>query len=197
MIKMEWKKEILSIPNLLSLFRLLLIPVYATIYLNAAENWHYIVAGVILAISCITDMLDGFIARRFNMITHVGMILDPIADKATQLTLILCLASRYAAMWFVIVLFLIKETFQFSIGAVYLKKGKMLDGALISGKVCTTVLFTSFTLLVLLPGMEVSLANILIAMDFVFMLIAFGDYFMAYVAAPQVTDMKTLEEENK
>ena len=58
MIK-DWKKEIFTIPNLLSLFRLLLIPIYMTIYLNATEANDYIGAAVILAISCLTDLIDG------------------------------------------------------------------------------------------------------------------------------------------
>ena len=90
----DWKKEIFTIPNLLSLFRLVLIPVYITIYLNAKEAMDYYLAGGILAVSCLTDMIDGKIARHFNMITSFGKFLDPVADKATQFTLILCLALK-------------------------------------------------------------------------------------------------------
>ena len=55
----DWKKEILTIPNLLSLFRLVLIPVYVYIYLNAQKDSEYLLAGIIMALSCITDMVDG------------------------------------------------------------------------------------------------------------------------------------------
>ena len=71
MIK-DWKKDIFTIPNLLSLFRLVLIPVYMAIYLNARVMADYIIAAVILAISCLTDMVDGKIARKYNMISTVG-----------------------------------------------------------------------------------------------------------------------------
>ena len=87
----NWKKEILTIPNLLSLFRLVLIPVYVTIYLNAKETTDYFIAAMILAVSCLTDLVDGKIARHFNMISTLGKILDPLADKATQFTLIIWL----------------------------------------------------------------------------------------------------------
>ena len=90
MLIKNWKKEILSIPNLLSLFRLALIPVYITVYLNATEPSHYYLSAGILAVSCLTDLIDGKIARRFNMSTTLGILLDPVADKATQFTLILC-----------------------------------------------------------------------------------------------------------
>ena len=58
----NWKKEILSIPNLLSLFRIALIPIYVVIYLNATEVYQYVIAAMILAVSCLTDMVDGKIA---------------------------------------------------------------------------------------------------------------------------------------
>ena len=105
----HWKKEVLTIPNLLSLFRLLLIPVYMLIYLRAQKTSDYIVAGMILAISCLTDLVDGKIARKFNMITTLGKFLDPLADKVTQFTLILCLAIRYHVLWSILTLFVTKE----------------------------------------------------------------------------------------
>ena len=89
MIINDWKKEIFTIPNLLSFFRLILIPVYMTIYLHASKPSDYILAGSILAISCLTDMFDGKIARKFNMITTFGKFLDPLADKLTQFSLLL------------------------------------------------------------------------------------------------------------
>ena len=104
----NWKKEILTIPNLLSLFRLLLIPVYMSIYLK--EN--YYLAAAILVVSCLTDAVDGWIARRFNMISNLGKLLDPVADKATQFTLIICLALRYPILLYLVGLFVVKESFQ-------------------------------------------------------------------------------------
>ena len=84
----DWKKEIFSIPNILSLFRLLLIPVYTVLFLRAERPADYWWAAGILAVSTLTDMIDGKIARRFHMVTNLGKILDPVADKATQCTLL-------------------------------------------------------------------------------------------------------------
>ena len=72
MFHTNWKKEFLTIPNLLSLFRLALIPVYMTLYRNAATGRDYLHAGSVLALSCLTDMADGCIARRFHMVSTVG-----------------------------------------------------------------------------------------------------------------------------
>ena len=77
----DWKKDLFTIPNMLSLFRLLLIPVYIVIYLNAQTDVDYYIAGGILAVSCLTDMIDGQIARRFNQVSDFGKFLDPLADK--------------------------------------------------------------------------------------------------------------------
>ena len=105
----NWKKELFTIPNLLSLFRLGLIPVYIRIYLQATQPHHYYAAGGILAISCLTDMVDGKIARYFNQITTVGKVLDPAADKFTQLALTVCLSMHYPVLRPVLVLFLVKN----------------------------------------------------------------------------------------
>lgn len=180
MFMKDWKKEIFTIPNLLSLFRLVLIPVYVVIYLNAKETTDYFLAAAILAVSCLTDLIDGKIARHFNMISNIGKILDPIADKATQFTLIICLALKYKVLWYMVALFVIKEGFQLIAGGLNLRKGKMLKGALLSGKICTTVLFISLILLVLFPNMDSAIVTTITIVDILFMIVSFVDYIMAY-----------------
>lgn len=176
----NWKKDILNIPNLLSLFRLCLIPVYVYIYLNASEPGDYLLAGSILAVSCLTDMVDGKIARKYNMVTPLGKLLDPIADKFTQLILTVCLSWKYPVLRPVLILFLVKEFFQFSAAVVVYSKGKALDGALMAGKICTTVLFTSLTILVLLPEMNPRFVNLLAIADSLCLIFAFIRYIFAY-----------------
>lgn len=176
----SWKKEIFTIPNLLSLFRLMLIPIYVAIYLNAQNPADYYLAAGILAVSCLTDLIDGKIARHFNMISSLGKILDPIADKATQFTLIICLTVKYNILWYLVGLFVLKEGFQLIAGGVSLYKGKMLKGALISGKICTTILFVSLIVMVMLPGLSPKVVNIIAIVDAIFMLAAFVDYVIAY-----------------
>ena len=180
MFRINWKKEILTIPNLLSLFRLILIPVYMTIYLNAVNASDYYLSAAILAVSCLTDMIDGKIARHFNMISTVGKILDPFADKATQFTLILCLALKHPVLWYLVCLFIVKEGFQLIAGGINLKKGRMLDGALLSGKVCTTILFLSLIILVMLPTLSETAILVITIIDSAFMINAFIQYILAY-----------------
>ena len=183
MFTKDWRKEVFTIPNLLSFFRLLLIPVYIIIYLNADDIKDYYIAGGILAISCLTDFVDGQIARRFNMITNLGKFLDPLADKLTQFALILCLTFRYRFLWFVVALFCIKESFQLIAGGCrLLRRNMMLKGALISGKISTAVLLVSLIALVIFPGLDLTVVKIIAIIDSVFLSIAFVDYLIAYIA---------------
>ena len=197
MLIKDWKKDILTIPNLLSLFRLALIPVYMLIYLNATETSHYYLAAAILAVSCLTDLIDGKIARHFNMISTVGKILDPFADKATQFAMIVCLAIKYPFLWYVMGLFVVKEGFQLIVGGITLKKGKMLEGALMAGKVCTTILFLSLIAMVVFPEMSEKTVMIIGYIDIAFMLIAFAAYFLAYFGKnKKVYDIENTTDSN-
>ena len=180
MIVRDWKKEIFTIPNLLSLFRLLLIPIYISIYLNARDTADYHLASAILAVSCLTDLIDGQIARRFQMISTVGKVLDPLADKLTQFTLVICLSIKYPVLLILVVLIFIKEVFQLIAGILQFKKGKMLKGAQITGKICTTVLFVSLILLVMLPDISYKAVQIITLVDFIFLMVAFIDYIIVY-----------------
>ncbi len=180
MIIKDWKKEIFSIPNLLSLFRLALIPVYVAIYLNAGDDADYYLAAAILAVSCITDAIDGQIARRFNMITTVGKVLDPFADKLTQFTMVVCLAITHPVLWILVCLIFVKEIFQLTAGILRFRKGKMLKGAQITGKICTAVLFISLIILVMIPRIHPTAVLAITVVDGVLLLIAFADYAMVY-----------------
>lgn len=188
----DWKKEVFTIPNLLSLFRLVLIPVYVHIYLNAKVEQDYLLAGIILAVSCLTDAVDGKLARHLNQISNLGKLLDPVADKFTQLAITMCLSTRYPVLLKVLVLFLIKEFFQLFAMVMNLCKGKMLDGALMAGKVCTTVLFTSLILMVLMPNLGVMWVDIIATVDCVFLAVAFLQYIRAYFGKhAKVQDIET------
>ena len=194
MIIKDWKKDILTIPNLLSLFRLLLIPVYIVIYLNAQDMTDYYIAGGILAVSCLTDAIDGKIARHFNMISTLGKILDPLADKATQFTLILCLAIRNPVLWILVALFVVKESFQLIAGLMILRRGKILAGALLAGKISTAVLFVSLIVMVLFPGLDAKTIQIITLVDSGVLLASFIGYARIYYThSPMIQE---LEENN-
>ncbi len=184
----NWKKEVFTIPNVLSMLRLALIPLYIYIYLNATTDAHYYISAGILAVSCLTDLVDGQIARRYNMISTLGKMLDPFADKATQFTLIICLAIRrdLPLLWLLIALFVAKEGFQLVAGSMILSKGKILAGAVLPGKICTAVLFMSLVVMIMLPRLSDNIVNIFVIVDGVFLLISFISYILVYAGKIQL-----------
>ncbi|MGI6181018.1 MAG: CDP-alcohol phosphatidyltransferase family protein [Agathobaculum sp.] len=135
------KKDIFTIPNIIGYIRILLIPVFCWLYVTAQEPKDYLLAAGVVLFSSFTDLFDGMIARKFNQVTELGKILDPVADKLTHGALAVCLATRYPLMWALIALMLLKEGYMAVMGLHFLKQDKMLDGAMWFGKVCTAILF--------------------------------------------------------
>ena len=166
------KKELLTIPNLMGYFRLLLIPVFLYLYCTAKRHRDYYLAAFVICVFGITDFLDGYVARKFNQVTEFGKALDPIADKLTQGALVLALSTRYPLMIALVVLFVIKEGFMLVMGIVFLRKGKRLDGAMWFGKVCTAILYVVMFVLILFPQLPALLVNVLILICGAAMLLA-------------------------
>lgn len=162
--EMKMKKEDwFTIPNIMGYVRILLIPVFAWVYLHAESQRDYYIAAGIIALSGLTDLFDGKIARKFNMVTELGKFLDPLADKLTLGTLILCMSMRFDAMKALIVLFLVKEGFMAVMGGLMLwHNGRKLDGAKWFGKVCTAFSYVTVFLLMLFPQLPQAVENGLI-----------------------------------
>lgn len=167
------KKEIFSIPNLMGYFRILMIPVFCYLYIGKQR---YLAASAAVLLSSLTDLFDGKIARKFNMVTELGKLLDPVADKLTHGALALCLALRYPLMWALILLLIVKEGYMAVMGAVLLKKGKKLNGAMWFGKVCTAVLFAGLLVLFLFPHLPLFWVNSLILGMMVVMMFTLLNY---------------------
>ena len=162
---MPLRKQIFSIPNILGYFRILLLPLIVWRYVTADSIAEFHMAAVIIGISGITDFLDGFIARKFNMITNLGKIVDPVADKLTQAAIVFSLSFRFQWLIPVVVLFVIKEGVMGIMGVILLKKGKMLNGAKWFGKVSTAVLYVVMFILILAPNIQEQIANMLIVLS--------------------------------
>ena len=175
------KKEIFSIPNIMGYFRILLVPVYLVLYFRATDARGYLIAAAVLAVSALTDMLDGKVARHFHMVTELGKILDPVADKITHGAVALSLTFRFPLMRYVFLLFLIKEAFMGFMGLYMIKRhGMYMDGAQWYGKLCTAVLFV--LLLILLLDMNITWfkAGILCVLCMAVMLFSLGCYLVFY-----------------
>ena len=176
---MPLRKQIFSIPNILGYFRILLLPLIVWRYVTADSIAEFHMAAVIIGISGITDFLDGFIARKFNMITNLGKIVDPVADKLTQAAIVFSLSFRFQWLIPVVVLFVIKEGVMGIMGVILLKKGKMLNGAKWFGKVSTAVLYVVMFILILAPNIQEQIANMLIVLSGFLLLMSFILYIPA------------------
>ncbi len=140
-IKKEFTSStFLTIPNILSIIRLLMIPFIVWYYCFEKD---LTIAFILFTISAFTDVADGFIARKFNMITDAGKILDPIADKLTQAAVIfcLCLTINSVGMWILLSVLVIKEITMLIMGLISLKAVDKINGAKWFGKLSTVVIF--------------------------------------------------------
>ena len=174
------KKDLITIPNLIGYLRILLIPLFCWLYIRADSREDYLWATAVVLFSSFTDLFDGMIARKFHQVTELGKILDPVADKLTHGAMALCLASRYPLMWALIALMAGKEGYMAYMGLKYLKKDKMMDGAMWYGKVCTAALFAGMVLLFFWISIPRALANSLIVILMVLMLVTLLLYVRFY-----------------
>lgn len=178
--KITWK-EAFTIPNILCYIRLFLIPVFLYVYANAKETKDYYIAGAIIFLSGFTDFCDGFIARRFNQVTELGKLIDPVADKLTQAAIIIALMFRFKWVFFLVVLFIIKELSMLINGIILFRRGKKLDGAMWFGKVSTAVFYLATFIIILFPMLNVTIVNSLMIISTFFMALSFIMYMIEYI----------------
>lgn len=184
------ENKILTIPNLLSLFRLILIPVIVWLYWVRKD---YFPAGVLLIVSGLTDLADGYIARRFHAVSNVGKILDPIADKLTQAAMLFCLVTRFPLMAAPFGFLVIKEIFIGTTGLLMIRKTGKVVGADFHGKVATTLLYAMMILHIFwidIPS-AVSAVSILICLvSMAFTLLTYGSRNMRVLQGQEKLDEK-------
>lgn len=145
----------MSIPNMITLFRIALTPVFVRFYLEGEQS----AAMLILGAAALSDMLDGAIARRFGLITDLGKVLDPVADKLLQLAMLLCLISARPGLWLLLMLHLGRELLLGFMGLLAYKSSGRLIGAKWYGKLCTAVMYVFLGAALLWRGMPDEMVN--------------------------------------
>ena len=134
----RYKNKILTIPNVLSFFRLCLIPIIVWLYISKED---YFWTLMVLLLSGLTDVVDGIIARKCNMISDFGKAFDPIADKLTQVAMLCCLVVRFNYMLIPLGMRVIKEVVTGITALISIKKTEQVEGAVWHGKLTTVVLY--------------------------------------------------------
>lgn len=169
----RYQNKILTIPNILSFFRLCLIPVIVWLYVGKQD---YLWTLLILTLSGVTDIVDGIIARKFNMVSNFGKAFDPVADKLTQMAMLFCLVSRFKYMMVPFVLLVVKEVFTGITALVSIKKTNTVKGAVWHGKLTTVSLYAMMAIHVVWFNIPRTLSLILVGICIGIMLMSFIMY---------------------
>ncbi len=167
-------KNNLSIPNLISLVRLALIPCFIWTYLHGQPGW---TVGLVI-FSGLTDILDGYIARRFNQVTELGKVLDPLADKLTQISLAVLLCISFAAIIPLVAILVIKEGYMAWLGLRMIKRGGNVVSAKWWGKLATGAFYVGVVLVLLfsdrLGPWGVAIISLVISLLMLFSLVRYS-----------------------
>ena len=182
-------KRIFTVPNILSIVRILLIPVFIVLYLigRQGESIYLLISVLVVALSGFTDILDGIIARKCHMVSDLGKVLDPVADKLTQAAVAICLAIDNPIVIPMFVVFAIKES-AMMIGALTLYKST--DRRPISakwyGKMSTVILYSVMMLIIIntvysfIPGWLITTLVVIATLSIIFSVI---NYYLLFRAA--------------
>ena len=154
----RFKGEFFTLPNLLSYARIILIPFIVWTYCYLKMKY---LSAALVALSGLTDCADGYFARHWGLITDFGKIIDPIADKLTQITVVACLAYNYPLMLILVGVLIFKELFVGVMGLLVLKATNIVDGSKWFGKAATILFYFVIVMLLVVP-MPTETANLLI-----------------------------------
>jgi len=175
------KKDIFTIPNIMSYFRILLVPAFCVAYVNSRSLKGYLWSIVIVALSALTDVFDGIVARKTGQVTDLGKILDPIADKAMQFAMLFCVVIRYRLVLILLLLYAVKELVSLAFSSYLFAHDRNIGGAQWYGKLCTVVFYGVMLAFIVLPRVGRTAEIIMICGSAFFMLLAFVMYMTAYI----------------
>ena len=144
----------ITIPNVLSIIRIILSVVFCIIYFRPGM---LIAALAVIVLSGITDLLDGYIARKYNQISELGKILDPISDKLFQVSTVICFVVSGAVPYWAVIVVVIKELVMLIGALVYYNHSEVVIAAKWYGKLASTLFFISFLVVFFFQIMENSL----------------------------------------
>lgn len=170
------KEDWFTTPNILSYIRILMIPMYVYLYINAANSRDYYGVAAVLVISGITDALDGIIARKTGQITNLGKVIDPLADKLTQIAVITAMLIKRPYILPLLLLFLFKEIYLLVNNLILIRKGIVMDGAMWFGKIATATFYLCMFLLVIFPYTSRSKSMLLIIITAAFQVLSLFGY---------------------
>ena len=166
------------VPNALTILRLFMVPAFALLFFSLIPNNHRY-ALLIFLLAGFTDWLDGFLARKYDVVTVVGIVLDPLADKLMLLTALFCLTIYGSMPIWVLAIILANESILIIVGvAMYFRKKKSVIPANKFGKIATLLFTLAVFLMIVLPGHSFTMTIMIIAL--ISKLISFASYGIRY-----------------
>lgn len=150
----------MNLPNKLSIFRIILIPFAMYFMMNGGIPYNMYIALVIFAVACFTDFLDGYIARKYNLVTNLGKFLDPLADKMLVISVLVCFVELgYKNVWWVLALIVARELAITGFRVIAADK-KVVIAANMLGKIKTNFQM-AWVILLFLPFHDILVYNII------------------------------------
>jgi len=179
-----------NIPNILSAFRLLLVPLFSIVFFSGLSNAKFWAAGIFLLAGA-TDVLDGYIARKYQWITPLGRMLDPLADKLMQMTVLVTLAvAGLLPIWFC-ALYFIKELFMFLGGLRLYKKMADVIPANRYGKIAVVFFHLVILAVIFFDAQLAAWKTLLLLFSLLLMAVAFTGYIRDYLRTLREIKSKT------
>ena len=175
------RKENFNLPNILSFTRIIIIIPFVLYFLND----DYLLSAAMLALSGLSDMLDGVIARKLDQITQLGKILDPVADKLTLTAVVICMGIKFPEIFILVVILSVKDLSMLLAGSYLLKKGIEPPAAKWYGKLATVFFYVSVIIIVALKALygiaDPRISISLLTATALLMLFALFRYFLIFL----------------
>ena len=171
----------MTIPNMISAVRILLIPFFVHAFVTAVRPEDFLLAALILVVSGISDILDGFIARRFHMTSRLGKVIDPAADKLTLFAVVASLWLKYPKFWMMYTLFLAKELFMAVGGLFILHRNHDIEGARWFGKLYTIIFYVVSVIVIVDSRPEARIRPLALSFMCLFTIFCFAMYIPVFV----------------
>ena len=168
-----------NIPNYITMFRLFLVFVFIFLFNSEFDN-KSLYCVVTFALSGISDVLDGFLARKFKIESNFGKLMDPLADKLMQITVAVCVAKIEPSLVWVPVFLTLKELAMIFGAAKLFKKDNIVVQANFFGKLASVTYFLVFLVLMIFPGINFVIKQVLCVSFVVISAFAFINYINSY-----------------
>lgn len=169
----------MNVPNMITILRIILVPIYLFVFFSDSSN-HLLLAGLVFILAGISDVLDGYIARKYDLQTKLGTVLDPLADKMmTFAILISFVKANFIPAWILVALG-IKEIILISGGSLlYFSKSNEVVPSNRYGK-AATMLFYMATLSIVFR-LSIQLSQVLFVLTIILNIMALVNYIKIYL----------------